>query len=41
MRKVLNVVGIVFRFGLAGILIIGHVIMSLIGILVTAVCASK
>ncbi len=41
MRKVLNVVGIVFRFGLAGILIIGHGIMSLIGILVTAICSSR
>lgn len=41
MRKVLNVVGVVFRFGLAGILIIGHVIMSLIGILVTAICSSR
>ena len=41
MRKVLHVVGTLFRFGLAGMLIIGHGIMSLIGILVTAICSSK
>lgn len=41
MSKVFNVIGKVFKFGLAGILIIGHGIMSLIGILVTAICSSK
>lgn len=39
--KVLNAIGKVFRFGLAGILIIGNAIMSLIGIIVTAICSSK
>ncbi len=41
MRVLYNVIGKVFRFGLATILIIGHIIMSLIGILVTAICSSK
>ena len=41
MSKVFNVIGKVFRFGLAGILIIGHLIMSFIGIIVTAICSSK
>ena len=41
MSKVFNVVGKVFRYGLAGVLIIGHGIMSLVGILVTAICSSK
>lgn len=39
--KVLNAIGKVFRFGLAGFLIIGNAIMSLIGIIVTAICSSK
>ena len=41
MSKVFNVIGKVFRCGLAGILIVGHGIASLIGILVTAICSSK
>lgn len=41
MRVLYNVIGKVFRFGLATVLIVGHVVMSLIGILVTAICSSK
>lgn len=41
MGKVFNVIGKVVGFSLAGILIVGHGIMSLIGILVTAICSSK
>lgn len=41
MGKVFNAIGKVVRFGLAGILIVGHCIMSLIGIIVTAICSSK
>lgn len=41
MSKVFDVIGKVFRYGLAGVLIVGHGIMSLVGILVTAICSSK
>ena len=41
MVKAFNILGKIFRFGLAGFLIVGHLVMSFIGILVTAICSSK
>lgn len=41
MRVLYNVIGKIIRFGLAGFLIVAHLIMSLIGILVTAICSAK
>ena len=37
MAKFMKVLGVTMRFALAGVLIIGHLIMSCIGILVTAI----
>ena len=37
MAKFMKVLGVTMRFALAGVLIVGHFIMSCVGILVTAI----
>ena len=37
MAKFIKVLGVTMRFALAGVLIVGHLIMSYVGILVTAI----
>ena len=39
--KVLKVIGTIGRFALAGVLIAGHFVMNIIGLIVTAICGSK